>query len=235
MLRSARFASFGLCFGLCIILLSGCGSPEGRAEKKEGSPITSREDSLMAVLSAAKASAAQGTSILRVDQIDSLAAQSQAEGVLDGGIAATPSPATTAPAPQATPSKAVSAAPASAGPPPPATASTLEEAIRLNAILQVDSGSAEDLRLDSLMALAQSKSYEYQRYVMTHTHTSLAAAAHQDIAKQKRLLRAIAAKTDERNLAAQKAKFIRIQRQRELKGLPPLPDSLGLLEPRAAN
>ena len=134
------------------------------------------------------------------------------------------------PAPSSTPANSQSQSTTPATNPAPSskapdTVGTLEAAIGKNAVISVEKGSAEDKRLDSLMNIAREKSYEYQQYVATHTHTSLAQAAHQDIAKQRRLLLTIAEKAPERLIAAKRAKFMRAQRMREIMGLPPLPDS----------
>jgi hypothetical protein len=88
---------------------------------------------------------------------------------------------------------------AAGGPDSLDTAGTLAEAIATNAkIIKVDSGSAEDRRLDSLMLIANTLSSRYQQMVMTHTHANLAAAAHQDPAKTRRLLNTITEKAPDR-------------------------------------
>ncbi len=193
-------------------LLCGCGSPKGVAENR--APAVQQNDSLMALFNDAESDTALQATASSNPLGDSIVEGAIARAVTGGtrGIAQKDSGASVVSAISGGAQKKID------------TVGTLEEAIARNATIVVDSGSAEDLRLDSLMALAWSKSYEYQRYVMTHSHKSLAASAHQDIAKQKRLLKTIAENTKERQSDAQRAKFLRAQRTRELKGLPLLPD-----------
>jgi hypothetical protein len=99
------------------------------------------------------------------------------------------------------------------------TAATLEAAISTGAkVVMVDSGSAEDRRLDSLMMVAASLSDNYRRFVMNHTHKTLAQAAHQDPAKQRRLLSTITTKQQEREEAARRADEARQRRIAERLG-----------------
>ena len=192
----------------------GCGG------KSQGSPagrsgIQSREDSLLAVIAAAKTSAELGTSILRKEQIDSLAAVPES----DGGREPSAKPAAPASAPVSPrPQSAVAAAGSSA----PGfvltqsdTAGSVERALKSGAaMVMVDSGSAEDKRLDSLMLVAESLSASYRAYVLTHTHKNLALQAHQDPAKQRRLLLAISAARDKSTLFPYTTLFRSLRRER---------------------
>jgi len=97
------------------------------------------------------------------------------------------------------------------------TASTLESAIATNAAaIKVDSGSAEDRKLDSLMLIANTLSNRYQQMVMTHTHRNLAEAAHQNPAKTRRLLKNIMESAPERLSQSKKINEIRQQRLQSL-------------------
>ena len=97
------------------------------------------------------------------------------------------------------------------------TAGTLDSAIATNAkIIRVDSGSAEDKRLDSMMRIANTLSYRYQQMVMTHTHRNLAEAAHQNPAKTRRLLNKIMEAAPDRFMRNRRASEIRNQRLQAL-------------------
>jgi hypothetical protein len=97
------------------------------------------------------------------------------------------------------------------------TANTLESAIATNAkIIKVDSGGAEDRRLDSLMLIANTLSNRYQQMVMTHTHRNLAEAAHQNPAKTRRLLKNISESAPGRLAQNKRTNEIRQQRLQSL-------------------
>jgi hypothetical protein len=99
------------------------------------------------------------------------------------------------------------------------TAATLDAALKTGAsIIAVDSGSKEDRRLDSLMTIANTLSARYRALVSTHTHQNLAQAAHQDPAKQRRLLKTITERAPERFERARIIAEERKKRLREMNG-----------------
>jgi hypothetical protein len=188
---------------LLSLCLSGCGSNE-RADASARKAEATREDSLMAVIRQAQDRSAQRGS--RIVNPATLADSAAATGA--GKFSAFSDSAIQTAAPRATGPGRTPTATATAD-----TAATLEAAIATNAnYLAVDSGSAEDRRLDSLMLIANTLASNYQRMVMNHTHRNLAQAAHQNPAKTRRLRKKITELAPER--IAQESKVNQIRQQR---------------------
>jgi len=196
-----------------LLSLSGCSSDTNRSSTIK----TTRADSLMNVINQARSSAEKKTSILSQGKIDSLATLSDEELSAQIGMVKEPSNAPSPGAPKTGISVDQKAKPDTGTTAyiltDKDTAGSVEKAISKNAaMVMVDSGSAEDLRLDSLMAIADNLSAGYRAYVLTHTHKNLAQQAHQDPAKQRRLLLAINAAKDRREQALVKANEARKKR-----------------------
>jgi hypothetical protein len=187
---------------LCCSII-GC----GKKNTADLSAEKARQDSLMAVIRSAQDRSIQGAS--RIVNQASPAGPGKFSSFSDSAIKsarARPSLAMARPAAKISDTLAKSD-----------TASTLDSAIATNAKnIKVDSGSAEDKRLDSMMLIANTLSYRYQQMVMTHTHRNLAEAAHQNPAKTRRLLNKIIGAAPDRFMRNKKAGEIRNQRLQAL-------------------
>jgi hypothetical protein len=186
---------------ILVLAITGCEKRDNGPSVKKRAEIA-RQDSLMAVIANAQHRAAQGQSRLAAAGqpaiSDSTSSKKKFSSFTENALKAkTPAPGTLQ-------AKAD-------------TVGTLDSAIATNAkIIKVDSGSAEDRRLDSLMRIANTLSYQYQQMVMTHTHRNLAEAAHQNPAKTRRLLNKISEAAPEKFLRAKRAGEMRNQRLLEL-------------------
>ncbi len=191
-----------------VLAIAACGSKE-KQPQQPAVKLTSHEDSLMSVLDAArKSSQASTPAILNSKQMDSAVSASGNPTVQSTSEAKTT-------AKQAAKKNDSSADTTSTQINANDTAGTLDAAVKKNAaLIVVDSGSAEDRRLDSLKQLSSEMGYQYQMLVANHTHRTLAEAAHQDPVKQRRLLIAIYAAKEKRREASQKADSARVERMR---------------------
>jgi hypothetical protein len=188
--------------GLMTVALFSCGKKDvGDATEK------SRQDSLMSVIRSAQERSLQGTT--RIVNQASPAGPGKFSSFSDSAIKSAQENASGAGSKPASKSRET--------PVKTDTAGTLDSAIATNAkIIKVDSGSAEDKRLDSMMRIANTLSYRYQQMVMTHTHRNLAEAAHQNPAKTRRLLNKIIEAAPDRFVKNRRASEIRNQRLQAL-------------------
>ena len=196
------------------VTMAACANKDKQQSASAPAKLSSREDSLMTLIDAArKSSQAASPAILNQKQMDSAL-------VATTGSSAPEAKTTRSLAPNTAKSSAKVASDSSSsmskGINSQDTAGSLDAAVKKNAaVIVVDSGSKEDKRLDSLMRLSQEIGYKYQALVMNHTHKSLAEAAHQDPVKQRRLLQAIYAAKAKRQEAVQHADSARAERMKQ--------------------
>jgi hypothetical protein len=201
------FISLLTALALCLAA-GGC----GKKDAAEATAEKARQDSLFALVRSAQERSASGVS--RIVNQTAPAQGRKFTSFSDSAIQSAQKKTAAAPG-----TKPVSVAASSD------TAGTLDSAIATNAkIIRVDSGSAEDKRLDSLMLIANTLSNKYQQMVMTHTHRNLAEAAHQNPAKNRRLLKAITESAPNRLAQNKKINEIRQQRLQSLQNQMQLQD-----------